>query len=409
MTAAQPQDPPKSPEPRRTRTESASSARRRWVLPAVVLVVLALLGGAAAVLFPWWRDGRMVPAPTRLAAGAAHTCVVTNEGTARCWGDNTDGQLGNGSFTSSPTPVEVVGLPDRVVSLTGTGRHVCALTASGSVWCWGANAAGQLGDGTTTGSSVPLPVPGLESGVLAISAGASHSCALTGSRAVRCWGENGMGQLGAGDAVSRTNVVEVAGLPPRSTALTVGNGFTCVGFTGRTVRCWGDNSDGQLGLGDTAARISWAPLTELPRSSSVSAGDLHACALAHSGDVWCWGANWAGQLGLSTDGSPSTVPLQVPGLPHGVVALTAGYNSTCALDEAGTVTCWGGRTAGSAAEAAVPLAVPNLEGVAEVAVGTGHSCALTGGGVTCWGANGSGQLGDGSFEDSPTPVQVAGL
>ena len=333
---------------------------------------------------------------------------MTPDGGVKCWGDNHFGQLGDGSTTPSASPVDVEGLRSGVLAVTGSGNHTCALTGTGAVTCWGANESGQLGNGTTEPSPVPREVGGLGARVLQVSAGAGHTCALTDARAVLCWGANGTHELGTGDTTSSTTPVGVRDLPARSTLVDVGSGFTCVVFTGRTVRCWGDNGDGQLGVGDRAGRARWEPVTALARSSVLVVGDAHACALTREGVVDCWGANWAGQLGISLASPGSTHPIGVPGLPSGVTALSAGYNQTCAL-AAGSVTCWGGITDAASAEHDGPRPVAGLTAVEEVSVGTFHACALTAGAVSCWGANPNGQLGDGTTSSSDAPVAVVGL
>jgi len=381
--------------------------RRRWPLVVAAVALVAALGGAAAAALPWWRDGHLPPARARIAAGAAHTCAVVGTGGVRCWGDNSFGQLGNGTTTPSTSPVDVAGLSSGVVAVSGSGNHTCALTDTGAVRCWGDNSTGQLGDGTTVSSAVPVDVSGLDAGVLQVSAGAGHTCALTGQRAVACWGDNGTGQLGTGDTRPSATPVPVRDLPARSTSVGVGNGFTCAVFTGRTVRCWGDNGEGQLGLGDRAGRTRWEPVTALARSSAIGVGDSHACAVTRTGEVACWGANWAGQLGLVLASEGSLTPVGVPGLPAGVSAVSSGYHATCAL-ASGTVTCWGAAVDAASGERAAPRAMTGLEGVEQVAVGAFHACAATAGSVSCWGENASGQLGDGTTDASDVPVVVVG-
>lgn len=407
-----PAAPPPHPRSGGGRLATAPGLPRRalgkWLVVAGVAVALVALGAAAVVVLPWWQDGNLPPVRTRIAAGSAHTCAVTPGGGVKCWGDNHFGQLGDGSTTPSASPVDVAGLRSGIVAVSGSGNHTCALGDTGVVTCWGANESGQLGIGTTATSPVPRVVAGLGSRVLQVSAGASHTCALTESRAVMCWGANGTSELGTGDTTASATPVPVKDLPARSTLVDVGNGFTCVVFTGRTVRCWGDNGDGQLGQGDRTVRTRWEPVTELPRSSVLTVGDAHACAVTREGVVACWGANWAGQLGITLASAGSLTPIGVPGLPAGVTSVAAGYNRTCAV-ASGSVTCWGGAVDAASAEQAGPRPVPGVKAVEEVSVGTFHVCAATAGSVWCWGENSSGQLGDGTTGSSDVPVAVVGF
>ena len=278
---------------------------------------------------------------TAVAGGTFHTCALMSGGAVKCWGVNTTGQLGNGttSFGSS-VPVDVVGLSSGVVAIA-TGSISCALTSAGAVKCWG---GGLLGTGTTTQSSVPVDVVGLSSGVVAIAAGGSDVCALTSGGAVKCWGNNVSGQLGNGTTLNSPVPVDVLGLSSGVTAIAVGGIHSCALMSGGAVKCWGYNVFGQLGNGTTTLSSS-VPVDVVGLSSGVTAiaagnGGFHTCALISGGAVKCWGQNGTGQLGNGTT-TDSSVPVDVFGLASGVTAIATGTAHSCALTSAGTVKCWG--------------------------------------------------------------------
>ena len=336
---------------------------------------------------------------TGLASGAAaveageyHTCALTVAGGVQCWGLNDSGQLGDGTNTNSLTPVSVSGLAIGVVAITGGLGHNCALTSGGGVLCWGLNGDGQLGDGTATDRWTPVAVSGMGSGVAAVAGGYFHSCALTSGGALRCWGGNSVGQIGDGTTTQRLTAVAVSGLSGGAVAVTAGSDHTCGLTGGGATQCWGWNASGQLGNGTTTNQ--WTPVTVIGLAGggpTVAGGEYHSCAVTSTGAAQCWGRNTNGQLGDGTTTS-RLMPAPVSGLGSGVAAVVTGAAHSCALTSAGAVLCWGDNFTGQLGDGTTtdrltPVVVSGLtSGAVALAAGTLHTCAVTSvGGVVCWG------------------------
>jgi alpha-tubulin suppressor-like RCC1 family protein len=322
--------------------------RDQQTVVVVVGAAAVLLSSGAALAFPYGRGsatGSGLTA-TAIAAGDEHTCALTITAGVKCWGRNDFGQLGNGTTTDRHTPVAVSGLASGVAAIASGGDHVCALTSGGAVKCWGDNARGPLGDGTTTERLTPVAVSGLAGGVASLAAGADHTCALTNAGGVKCWGGNGSGQLGDGTTTTRHLPVDVSGLTSGIAALAAGDEHTCALTSAGAVKCWGGNDTGQLGDGTATERHTPVAVSGLASGvATIAAGVYHTCALTSAGAVKCWGENDFGQLGDGTR-TGRRIPVAVSGLAGGVAALVAGGDHTCALMSAGGVKCWGDNVAG---------------------------------------------------------------
>jgi len=355
---------------------------------------------------------------TSIAAGTGHTCAVIVGGTLKCWGWNVVGQLGDGSTTDRLTPVSVTGLTSGVIGLAAGYAHTCVVTSGGAVQCWGLNDNGQLGIGTTGQRHTPVAVTGLSSGITAIATGYAHSCALTTAGAVQCWGANAYGQLGDGTATQRLTPVAVTGLSSAVIAIVAGSFHTCALLSTGSVQCWGWNELGQLGDGTVVKRLSPVAVVGLSGVATIAAGQRQTCAVTTAGAMHCWGFNGFGQLGDGTT-TQRNAPVAVTGLTSGVKAIASGGDHTCAVTSAGGVQCFGDNGAGQLGDGTVmrrltPVDVSGLSsGVAILGLpnsGGPQSCSIsTDGSIRCWGTNSKGQLGDGTTTDRHVPTPVVGF
>jgi alpha-tubulin suppressor-like RCC1 family protein len=374
-----------------------------------------------------------------IAAGGNHTCAYRQDGTLWCWGYNQMGQLGqgptavvDGGGVNQSSPVQATPLGATVVEVAAGSLHTCARKQDATLWCWGDNIAGQLGNGTLGWPPTfdLVQVAPLGTSVVEVAAGANHTCARTQDGKLWCWGDNGAGQVGdgtisVGDAASavKASPVQVASLGTGAVQVAAGNVHTCARKQGGTLWCWGHNEYGQLGDGTTGGvACSGSVCKPVPVQVTglgasvveVSTGDGHTCARKQDGTLWCWGRNTYGALGTGMTGWKEPSPLKVASLGTDVVAVTAWGDHTCARKQDGTLWCWGKNTSGQVGEGTtaspkpLPVQVTALgASVLEVSAGREHTCARRQDGtIWCWGANYLGQLGDGTTTGKPTPVQV---
>lgn len=350
----------------------------------------------------------------KISGGMGYFCGLTSASSVMCWGYNADGQLGNGTNANSSLPVQVVGLESGVADIEAGFGHVCAVTTAGEAKCWGANASGQLGNGTTVKSSVPVTVSGLGagSGVTQISASRDrHTCATTSSGAAYCWGANYAGQLGDNTLTTRTTPIQVtaAGVVAQ---ITTGTAHSCAVTTSGSMRCWGRNDNGQIGDGTKTMRKTPTLVQGLTSGVQMAEGGINNTCAIVSGAAMCWGLGSDGSLGNGAK-VESLTPVMVSGLDSNVTAISTGGNS-CAI-VSGSVKCWGlnqrGQLGnGTNVQSLVPVSVVGLPSNAvslSASPGYWTQCAVVKGGKAyCWGWNELGQLGNGSTTDTWTPTLV---
>ena len=392
----------------------------------------------------------------RLSAGASHTCAVKADNTVVCWGAGTQGQLGQAALTSSYAPVAVkgpggTGLLQDISQVAAGFSHTCALKLDGTAWCWGQGAQGQLGNGANTRLSTPFVLVGDSNaplvGMLAIASGHNHSCAITANREVVCWGANENGQLGNGAGLpgaSANTAVTVNGLSDvRSIA--AGSNNTCAVKTDGGAFCWGTGNNGALGNAAAAPSasgifansnvpvnvIDWPTSTSnlppmpLSNAVSVSTNNLFSCVVRATRSVACWGDDDFGLLGSSTvlpltSSRVNFARYPVEGILDAITVVSA-LNHGCALKSAGGVVCWGddffgygvfgSGTFGNASHIQkTPVAVSNLSDAVQITAGDRHTCVIKATRkVACWGDGTSGKLGNLSNNNANTPFEIVGL
>ncbi len=378
---------------------------------------------------------------SQVVSGYYHTCAIAiSNSKIYCWGNNSSGQLGDGSIITSPIPttVDTSGVLSglTIKAIAAGGYHTCVIASDDRAYCWGNNGSGQLGNNSTTNSSIPVAVD--TSGVLngltvkAISAGYNFTCAIASDNNTYCWGDNSYGgQLGNNSSTSSSVPVAVttsgvlSGLTVK--AITSSDYHTCVIASNNNAYCWGYGSSGSYTLGTNSVALSRVPVAVTTSGvlsgltiNSISAGGEHTCVVASNNKAYCWGTNRYGQLGNnSTTNSSTAVAVTTSGVLSGltVKAVASGDSHTCAVASNNNSYCWGLNSYGqlgnnSTTNSLVPVTVTTsgaLSGltIKFVTAGSHHNCTVASNDkIYCWGYNSYGQLGASSYNNSSVAVSL---
>jgi alpha-tubulin suppressor-like RCC1 family protein len=358
---------------------------------------------------------------TSLNAGSQRTCGITPNGALYCWGQNDVGQLGDGTTSARLNPTLIADSLEFTSIATGVmGSHTCGV-AGKQVYCWGNNARGQLGNGSTANSPVPSLVAG-GNRYIGVAVGENHTCAWTPANRGYCWGGNDVGQLGVGgtnDTVRATPIFGALGVR----TIRAGAIHTCADSIIGRIHCWGGNSDGQLGnVNDTLLMPGQTAGFVLAKTLNLSAGAYHTCVLNQrsiattaltlvEGTAYCTGNNSDGQLGDGTLTSKNVLTRVSGG--NIFLSISSGERHTCGiLRRTRILLCWGDNEYGQLGNGTdvderTPIVVSSSLRFSSVTAGAGHTCGITTDGAAfCWGRNNAGQLGDGTVDNRSTPVPV---
>jgi alpha-tubulin suppressor-like RCC1 family protein len=371
-------------------TDSAGLASVRVIMPleGTQVLVLAEAEGSSATFRLY---------PTRVfsfvGAGYGHTCALSTTGHAYCWGRNDKAQLGDGSETERTTPVPVrLGLQFEVLAVGWF--HTCGLVQSGQLFCWGDNGSGQLGVGDLFLRHAPTPVAS-EERFVAVSAGYLHTCGITLDGTLLCWGADDHAQSG---------LPRMAEGATAFTRVAAGEFHSCALALDGAAYCWGFNGDGELGTG-----AAFGTTEALPQAvagglqfTDIVAHSRHTCALATDGTAYCWGRNGTGETGQDRFFRTRT-PLPVSSALFQLISTGDVYS--CGVQVTSVAACWGSQ-AGEDGDFKVPSAIAGLADVSLVSVGFAHTCAVAAFQIWCWGDNSSRQLGVPTSQGSLTPVRV---
>jgi len=330
----------------------------------------------------------------KVSASDKHTCALAADGSIWCWGSQSGGRLGNGETTgTSAVPRRVQGLNDPMTDVSASWSHTCARRGDGALFCWGTNGFGELGTGNTTASSIAVAASVLPA-ASAVASGTAYGCLRLSNGRARCWGKNNSGVLGNGTSTNSTTPVSVLKADttelPLITDIAIGYFFSCAVAGGKGY-CWGQNSLGELGIGAAGSRSYATPIAgNLQLVSIRPSGSKHACARTTSDKAYCWGSNNWSQLGDSTQ-TDNFGPVLV-GLPVDfyVREVGAGDSHSCALSSGGQVRCWGfnsglGNGSTGIGYSSTPVVVQNIMNATQLSLSYAQACVVSNSSVWCWG------------------------
>jgi len=355
-----------------------------------------------------------------LALGYFFTCALNSYGEISCWGRNIDGEIGvgEGKKIHEPTLVSLGTKARGAVMLASGGFHACAVDTLQELWCWGNNKHGQVGDGTFVDRRFTPTAVSLDSGVLELALGNSHTCVIDADLRLLCWGNNAKGQLGPeADDLREFYPVNVSvGRYSFAVQISLGLAHSCVIDDADLIKCWGSNEFGQLGHG-TTEKIQISPRvvslgSEPLKGKQITAGAYHTCAIDTLDDLKCWGANGFGQLGDGTTEKRLTPTSVTLGGTSYATRVVVGHQHSCAIDNFYVLKCWGNNSSGAIGDGTntyrdTPTTVSTISNVSFMDLGAFHTCAYNVEDVTrCWGDNNFGQLGDSTNNAKNTAATV---
>ena len=346
------------------------------------------------------------------ATGANHVCAVANNRHAYCWGKNDDAQIGTGSASFIEPVPQRVGVAMPLNAVSAGSAHSCAIDQTGAVWCWGREANGRLGRGGAPSNPAIPQVVSSSAPFTQVAAGGAHTCAIDTSGVVMCWGAGGSGQLGDGVGMDRSTPAAIAS-DARWLMISTGAVHTCAVATDQSAWCWGGNSSSQVGDNTSADAIFPTSIGPGQTFTTISAGGSHSCAVALGGAAHCWGANTRSQTGTGLPDSLVLVPTAVAG-GFTFRTISAGGQHSCGITTDSLAYCWGANTSGQLGDSSqidrpTPVLVHGGLRFTELHAGAAFTCGLTDGLVLyCWGDGTQGQLGRSFLSSSSVPVKVAG-